>query len=197
MMAALSLWHEALDPASGRTLIEGRDLRDVRIESLRRHLGVVPQEPFPFAGPLRDNIRFAAPDASDDRVWEALRVVGVVERLPDGLDTVVQERGQSRSSGARQLVALARAFLAQPRVLVLDEATSNVDLQSESKIEKALDVLLEGRSAILIAHKRCWPPPSWRTQLVTRFGTVRPFLKLLVTVVDFGATPEACRSWPR
>ncbi|MEV0404191.1 ABC transporter ATP-binding protein [Actinoallomurus sp. NPDC050550] len=144
------------DPTSGRILIDGRDLRDVRIESLRRQLGVVPQEPFLFAGPLRDNIRFAASDASDDRVWEALRVVGlvdVVERLPDGLDTVVQERGQSLSSGERQLVALARAFLTQPRVLVLDEATSNLDLQSESKIEKALDMLLEGRTAILIAHR--------------------------------------------
>ncbi|MFE9792146.1 ABC transporter ATP-binding protein [Streptomyces goshikiensis] len=144
------------DPTSGRILIDGRDLRDVRIESLRTQIGVVPQEPFLFAGPLRDNIRFAVPDASDDRVREALRVVGlidVVERLPDGLDTVVQERGQSLSSGERQLVALARAFLAQPRVLVLDEATSNLDLQSETKIEQALDVLLEGRTAILIAHR--------------------------------------------
>ena len=144
------------DPTAGRILIDGRNLRDVRIESLRRQIGVVPQEPFLFAGPLRDNIRFAAPDVSDDRVQEALRAVGLVdliERLPDGLDTVVQERGQSLSSGERQLVALARAFLAQPRVLVLDEATSNLDLQSEAKIEDALDVLLEGRTAILIAHR--------------------------------------------
>ncbi|GAA3439740.1 hypothetical protein GCM10018954_093610 [Kutzneria kofuensis] len=144
------------DPTSGRVLIDGHDLRDVRIESLRRQLGVVPQEPFLFAGPLRDNIRFASPDASDDEVWAALRAVGlveVVERMPQGLDTVVQERGQSLSSGERQLVALARAFLAQPRVLVLDEATSNLDLQSETKIEDALDVLLEQRTAILIAHR--------------------------------------------
>ncbi|MBT2206890.1 ABC transporter ATP-binding protein [Actinomadura sp. NEAU-AAG7] len=144
------------DPSAGRILIDGRDLRDVRIESLRGQLGVVPQEPFLFAGPLRDNIRFATSDASDDRVWEAVRAVGldeVVERLPDGLDTVVQERGQSLSSGERQLVALARAFLAQPRVLVLDEATSNLDLRSEARIESALDVLLEGRTAILIAHR--------------------------------------------
>ncbi|MEU4659731.1 ABC transporter ATP-binding protein [Streptomyces sp. NPDC023723] len=144
------------DPTAGRILIDGRDLREVGIESLRRQLGVVPQEPFLFAGPLRDNIRFAAPDVSDDEVREALRAVGlvdVVERLPAGLDTVVQERGQSLSSGERQLVALARAFLAQPRVLVLDEATSNLDLQSEAKIEAALDVLLEGRTAILIAHR--------------------------------------------
>jgi ATP-binding cassette subfamily B protein len=144
------------DPTAGRVLIDGHDLRDVRIESLRRQLGVVPQEPFLFAGPLRDNIRFASPDATDDQVWTALRAVGlveVVERMPQGLDTIVQERGQSLSSGERQLVALARAFLAQPRVLVLDEATSNLDLQSETKIEDALDVLLEQRTAILIAHR--------------------------------------------
>jgi ATP-binding cassette, subfamily B, bacterial len=144
------------DPTAGRVLIDGHDLRDVRIESLRRQLGVVPQEPFLFAGPLRDNIRFASPDATDDQVWDALRAVGlveVVERMPQGLDTIVQERGQSLSSGERQLVALARAFLAQPRVLVLDEATSNLDLQSETKIEDALDVLLERRTAILIAHR--------------------------------------------
>ncbi|MEV6609473.1 ABC transporter ATP-binding protein [Kutzneria sp. NPDC051319] len=144
------------DPTAGRVLIDGHDLRDLHIESLRRQLGVVPQEPFLFAGPLRDNIRFAAPEASDDQVWDALRAVGlveVVERMPQGLDTVVQERGQSLSSGERQLVALARAFLAQPRVLVLDEATSNLDLQSETKIEDALDVLLERRTAILIAHR--------------------------------------------
>ncbi|MFC0542024.1 ABC transporter ATP-binding protein [Kutzneria chonburiensis] len=144
------------DPTAGRVLIDGHDLRDVHIESLRRQLGVVPQEPFLFAGPLRDNIRFASPDATDDEVWAALRAVGlveVVERMPQGLDTIVQERGQSLSSGERQLVALARAFLAQPRVLVLDEATSNLDLQSETKIEDALDVLLEQRTAILIAHR--------------------------------------------
>ncbi|WP_211767256.1 ABC transporter ATP-binding protein [Kutzneria sp. CA-103260] len=144
------------DPTAGRVLIDGHDLRSVRIESLRHQLGVVPQEPFLFAGPLRDNIRFASPDASDEQVWDALRAVGlveVVERMPEGLDTIVQERGQSLSSGERQLVALARAFLAQPRVLVLDEATSNLDLQSETKIEDALDVLLERRTAILIAHR--------------------------------------------
>jgi ATP-binding cassette subfamily B protein len=144
------------DPTSGRVLIDGHDIRGVRIESLRRQLGVVPQEPFLFAGPLRDNIRFASPEATDEQVWEALRAVGLVEvvdRMPQGLDTVVQERGQSLSSGERQLVALARAFLAQPRVLVLDEATSNLDLQSETKIEDALDVLLEQRTAILIAHR--------------------------------------------
>lgn len=144
------------DPTSGRVTIDGYDLREVSIGSLRRQLGVVPQEPFLFAGTIRDNVAFAKPDSSDDEVWQAIRAVGlveVVERMPDGLDTVVHERGQSLSSGERQLIALARAFLAQPRVLVLDEATSNLDLLSESKIEAALDLLLEGRSAILIAHR--------------------------------------------
>jgi ATP-binding cassette subfamily B protein len=144
------------DPTAGRVLIDGHDLRSVTIGSLRKQLGVVPQEPFLFAGTIRDNISFAAPDATDDEVWAAIRAVGlveVIERMPDGLDTVVHERGQSLSSGERQLIALARAFLAHPRVLVLDEATSNLDLLSETKIEAALDILLQGRSAILIAHR--------------------------------------------
>ena len=144
------------DPTKGRVLIDGHDLRGVTLDSLRRQLGVVPQEAFLFAGSLRYNIAFACPDASDDEVWEAVHAVGlaeVVERMPDGLDTVVHERGQSLSSGERQLIALARAFLAHPRVLVLDEATSNLDLLSETKIEAALDVLLAQRTAVLIAHR--------------------------------------------
>jgi ATP-binding cassette, subfamily B, bacterial len=144
------------DPTAGRVLIDGHDLREVSLDSLRRQLGVVPQEPFLFAGSLRYNIAFARPEASDDQVWEAVRAVGlsdVVDRMPEGLDTVVHERGQSLSSGERQLIALARAFLAHPRVLVLDEATSNLDLLSETKIEAALDVLLQARTAVLIAHR--------------------------------------------
>jgi ATP-binding cassette, subfamily B, bacterial len=144
------------DPTEGRVLIDGHDLRDVTIESLRRQLGVVPQEPFLFAGTLRDNVAFSRPDASDEDVWEAVDQVGLtelVERLPHGLDTPVHERGVSMSSGERQLVALARAFLARPRVLVLDEATSNLDLKSETLVESGLDVLLDGRTAIIVAHR--------------------------------------------
>jgi ATP-binding cassette subfamily B protein len=144
------------DPTAGRVLIDGHDLRGVTLHSLRSQLGVVPQEPFLFAGTIGDNIAFARPDASDEEIHEAIDRVGltdVVERMPDGLDTVVHERGQTLSSGERQLIALARAFLAHPRVLVLDEATSNLDLQSETKIETALDALLENRTAILIAHR--------------------------------------------
>jgi ATP-binding cassette, subfamily B, bacterial len=144
------------DPTAGRILIDGHDLRDVTVGSLRRQLGVVPQEPFLFVGTVRDNIAFARPDATDEEVWEAIRAVGLVqlvERMPAGINSEVHERGQSLSSGERQLIALARAFMAAPRVLVLDEATSNLDLQSETEIEAALDVLLQGRSAILIAHR--------------------------------------------
>ena len=136
--------------------IDGHDLRDVTMRSLRSQLGVVPQEPFLFAGTIGDNIAFARPDATDQELREAVARVGlteVIDRMPQGLDTVVHERGQTLSSGERQLIALARAFLAHPRVLVLDEATSNLDLQSETKIEAALDVLLENRTAILIAHR--------------------------------------------
>ncbi len=144
------------DVVSGRVLIDGFDLRDVEIGSLRRQLGVVPQEPFLFEGTIRDNIAFARPGATDEEVWDSIRAVGlveVIERMPDGIHTFVHERGQSLSSGERQLIALARAFHAHPRVLVLDEATSNLDLRSEAKIEAALDVLLQGRTAILIAHR--------------------------------------------
>jgi ATP-binding cassette subfamily B protein len=144
------------DPDAGHIRIDGYDLRDVTLASLRRQIGVVPQEPFLFAGTLRDNIAFARPEASDAEVWAAVDAVGLrdlVERSPDGLDTPLHERGQSVSSGERQLLALARAFLAEPRVVVLDEATSNLDLHSELRVEAALDALLEGRTAILVAHR--------------------------------------------
>ncbi|HUP86577.1 MAG TPA: ABC transporter ATP-binding protein, partial [Acidimicrobiales bacterium] len=144
------------DPTRGRVLVDGYDLRDVTLRSLRRQLGVVPQEPFLFGGSLRDNISFARPDASDDELMEACRAVGLdelVDRLPGGLDAPVYERGSSLSSGERQLLALARAFLASPRVLILDEATSSLDLRSEATIERALDNVLEGRTAIIIAHR--------------------------------------------
>jgi ATP-binding cassette subfamily B protein len=144
------------DPTEGRVLIDGHDLCRVTFESLRRQIGVVPQEPFLFGGTIRDNITFARPDATDEEIEEACRLIGLDEllgRQGDGLDSPVHERGVSLSSGERQLLALTRAFLARPRVLVLDEATSNLDLKSETRIERALDVLLEGRSAIIIAHR--------------------------------------------
>ncbi|GLW31750.1 ABC transporter ATP-binding protein [Actinoplanes regularis] len=144
------------DPDRGAVLIDGHDLRDVTLDSLHRQVGVVPQEPFLFAGTLRDNIAFARPDASDDEVGTAVDAVGLrdlVDRSPDGLDTILHERGQSVSSGERQLIALARVFVAAPRVVVLDEATSSLDLRSELRVEAAVQQLLEGRTAILVAHR--------------------------------------------
>ena len=144
------------DPTFGHVLIDHRDLRGTRLSSLRNQIGVVPQEPFLFNGTIRDNVSFARPDATEGEVLEACRAVGLddlLERLPAGVDTPIHERGSSLSAGERQLLALARAFLARPRVLVLDEATSNLDLLSESQIERALDTVLEGRTALIIAHR--------------------------------------------
>jgi ATP-binding cassette subfamily B protein len=144
------------DPQQGTVSVDGCDLRGVQLDSLRRQLGVVPQEPFLFAGSIRDNLAFARPDASDEEVLAACRAVGInelIDRLPQGIETPCHERGVTLSSGERQLLALVRAFLAEPRVLILDEATSNLDLKTESMVEQALDTLLEGRTAILIAHR--------------------------------------------
>ncbi|MCP5030057.1 MAG: ABC transporter ATP-binding protein [Actinomycetia bacterium] len=163
------------DPTGGTVLLDGHDLRSVTQRSLRRQLGVVPQEPFLFHGTIRDNVAFADPEAPDEVVLEACRAVGIddlVSRLPLGLDTPTHERGSSLSSGERQLLALARAFLARPRVLILDEATSNLDLLSEQKIEQALDVLLEGRTAIVIAHRLATAMRADRIAVVDEGGVV-------------------------
>jgi len=144
------------DPDAGRVLIDGHDLRDVTERSLRSQLGIVPQESFLFSGTIRDNIAFGRPDASDDEVRAAAQAVGAhefIERLPDGYDTEVGERGGHLSAGQRQLVAFARAAAADPRILILDEATSNVDVRTESQIEHGLRRLLAGRTAIVIAHR--------------------------------------------
>jgi ABC-type multidrug transport system fused ATPase/permease subunit len=144
------------DPTEGRLTVDGVDLRDVTQESLRRQLGIVPQEGFLFAGTVRDNIAFGRPEASDEDIHAAARAVGAdefVERLEDGWDTQLQERGTRLSLGQRQLIAFARALLADPRILILDEATSSVDIGTERKIEQALRRLLHGRTAFIIAHR--------------------------------------------
>jgi ABC-type multidrug transport system fused ATPase/permease subunit len=144
------------DPDGGRVLVDGHDLRDVTERSLRSQLGIVPQEGFLFSGTIRDNIAFGRPDAGDDEVYAAARAVGAhefIERLPDGYDTEVGERGGNLSAGQRQLVAFARAAAANPRILILDEATSNVDVRTEAQIERGLRRLLAGRTAIVIAHR--------------------------------------------
>ena len=144
------------DPIEGRITIDGVDLRDVTQQSLRRQLGIVPQEGFLFAGTVTENIAFARPDASPEDVVRAARAVGAhdfILRLEDGYETQLQERGTRLSLGQRQLVALARALLADPRILILDEATSSVDIGTERKIEQALRLLLAGRTAFIIAHR--------------------------------------------
>ena len=144
------------DPLQGRITIDGVDLRDVTQESLRRQLGVVPQEGFLFAGTVRENIAFGSPDASSADVAAAAKAVGAhdfILALEDGYETNLQERGTRLSLGQRQLVAFSRALLADPRILILDEATSSVDIGTERRIEQALRTLLSDRTAFVIAHR--------------------------------------------
>src|SRR6184192_4320690 len=144
------------DPREGRITIDGNDLRDVTQASLRRQLGIVPQEGFLFAGTVTENIAFGRPNASPEDVVAAANAVGAhdfILRLEDGYETELQERGSRLSLGQRQLVALARALLADPRILILDEPTSSVDIGTERKIEQALRLLLSGRTAFIIAHR--------------------------------------------
>jgi ABC-type multidrug transport system fused ATPase/permease subunit len=144
------------EPRAGRITIDGVDLNDVKQESLRRQLGIVPQEGFLFAGTVHDNIAFGRPQASREDVVRAARSVGAhdfITQLEDGYETNLQERGTRLSLGQRQLVAFARALLADPRILILDEATSSVDIGTERKIERALRRLLADRTAFIIAHR--------------------------------------------
>ena len=144
------------DPTRGAILVDGHDLRQVTQASLRRQLGVVPQEAFLFSGTIAENIAFGRPDATSEEIEAAARAVGAHEfitALEHGYDTQVGERGTQLSAGQRQLVAFARALAADPRVLILDEATSNVDLHTEGRIEEGLRRLLAGRTAIVIAHR--------------------------------------------
>jgi len=144
------------DPQRGRVLVDGHDLRDLRASCLRSQFGIVPQEGFLFSGTVRENIAFGRPDASDDEIRAAATAVGAetfIAHLPEEYETEVGERGVQLSAGQRQLVAFARALLAEPRILILDEATSSVDVRTERQIERALERLLIGRTAIVIAHR--------------------------------------------
>lgn len=144
------------DPTEGAVRVDGHDLRRVRQASLRRQMGIVPQEAFLFNGTVGDNIAFGRPEAGDEEIQAAARAVGAhdfIAALERGYDTEVGERGVSLSAGQRQLVAFARALVADPRIVILDEATSNVDLHTEARIETGLRRLLAGRTAIVIAHR--------------------------------------------
>jgi ATP-binding cassette, subfamily B, bacterial len=144
------------DPSAGAVLVDGHDLRTVDLGGFRRQLGVVPQEAFLFTGTIRDNIAYGRPDATDAEVEAAAVAVGaheLVAGLPDGYLSEVTERGRSLSAGQRQLIALARARLVDPAILLLDEATSNLDLASEARVQRAMGLVAEGRTTLLVAHR--------------------------------------------
>jgi ATP-binding cassette, subfamily B, bacterial MsbA len=144
------------DPVEGRITLDGVDLRDLDPRALRRHVGVVPQETLLFSGTIADNVRYGRPEASDEEV-EAAAVAanadGFVRSFPDGYDTLVGERGVKLSGGQRQRIAIARAVLKDPRILVLDEATSSLDSESEALVQSALERLMRGRTTFVIAHR--------------------------------------------
>ena len=170
------------DPTSGSVSVDGHDLRSVTMHSLRSQMGIVPQEAYLFSGTIADNLAFARPDAPRSELEDAAKAVGAwpfIESLEDGLDTQIGERGGMLSAGQRQLIAFARALVANPRILILDEATSNVDIHSELAIEHALRRLLAGRTSIVIAH---------------RLSTIRQATRILVLdqgrVVEQGSHDE-------
>jgi ATP-binding cassette, subfamily B, multidrug efflux pump len=144
------------DTIEGRVLLDGIDVRDVTLESLRSQIGIVLQDTFIFSGTIRDNIRYGRPDATDAEVEAAARSVRAhdfILNLPDGYETQVQERGNALSVGQRQLLSFARALLADPKILILDEATASIDTETELRIQEALGTLLEGRTSIIVAHR--------------------------------------------
>ncbi|WP_430786236.1 ABC transporter ATP-binding protein [Virgibacillus flavescens] len=144
------------DPTKGSVKIDGSDLRDVRLDTLRQQISVVLQDTFIFSGTIMENIRFGNPSATDQQVMDAAKDVGAddfIQRLAEGYETEVEERGNILSAGERQLLSFARALLADPRILILDEATASIDTETEVKIQTALRRLLKGRTAIIIAHR--------------------------------------------
>jgi ATP-binding cassette, subfamily B, multidrug efflux pump len=144
------------DPTSGKVLVDGYDLKEISIGSLREHISIVLQDTFIFSGTIYDNILFGRPDATEEEVMAAAEAVGAADfiaKLPNGYKTEVEERGNILSVGERQLLSFARALLANPRILIMDEATASIDTETEVKFQKALKTLLKGRTAIIIAHR--------------------------------------------
>ena len=151
-----SLLTRFYDPVEGVVLLDGHDMRDLSFDTLRRNIALVLQDNFLFAGTIRENIRFGKPEASDDEVADAARAANAEDfilRMPLGYETPVMERAANLSLGQRQLIAIARAVLADPRVLILDEATSNIDSRTEQLVQEALHKLLAGRTSLVIAHR--------------------------------------------
>jgi len=152
----INLLYRFYDPQRGRITVDGRDLRDLQLRSLRRQMAIVLQDPFLFSGTIRENIRYGNPDASDEEVVAVSKAVGAhefIEALPAGYETDVRERGGRLSMGQRQLISLARALLAEPRILIMDEATSSIDAYTELIIKQALEKVLGNRTSIVIAHR--------------------------------------------
>ena len=144
------------DPTAGAVRIDGKDLQDVSLTELRRQISVVLQDTFIFSGTIMENIRFGNPAATDEQVKAAAEAIGAdkfIKKLPMGYETEVEERGNILSVGERQLLSFARALLADPRIIILDEATASIDTETEVQIQKALQTLLEGRTSIIIAHR--------------------------------------------
>ncbi|MEC0371638.1 ABC transporter ATP-binding protein [Paenibacillus chibensis] len=152
----INLLSRFYDISSGKITIDGYDIRDVQLETLRSQIGIVLQDTFIFSGTIRDNIRFGRLDATDEEIEAVARAVNAhefIKKLPGGYDTEVEERGNMLSMGQRQLLSFARALLADPRILILDEATASIDTETELKIQEALKVLLKGRTSFIVAHR--------------------------------------------
>ncbi|MCD6513649.1 MAG: ABC transporter ATP-binding protein [Candidatus Odinarchaeota archaeon] len=144
------------DVTEGRILIDGYDIRDVKLESLRKQIGIVPQDIFLFSGTIRENIAYGKPDATEEEIIRAAKLANIhdfIVSLPDKYDTIIGERGVTLSGGQRQRVAIARAILTDPRILILDDATSSVDVKTEYEIQKALEQVLKGRTSIIVTQR--------------------------------------------
>jgi ATP-binding cassette subfamily B protein len=173
----LGLLHRAFDPQAGRITVDGVDIRDVTVASLRRNIGVVFQEPMLFARTIRENLLVGDPDATDAEITAALaraQATEIMMRQPAGLDAVVGERGRTLSGGERQRLSIARALLKNPPILILDEATSALDATTEAKVKRALDEVMRDRTTFVIAH---------------RLATVRNATRILV--LDHGHVVES------